>query len=91
MHGQFRTLFAGNRRTTNTVFHVSLNPFPDDRLADEQLGVIIRAYKGRMCYGEQPYNVFKHRDIGCEHLHIESLRIEREGRKQPITSSPDVP
>lgn len=72
-----------NRRTTNTVFHVSLNPSPEDRLTDEQLGEIAREYMVRMGYGEQPYIVFKHRDIAREHLHIVSLRIDKEGRKLP--------
>lgn len=72
-----------NRRTTNTVFHVSLNPSPEDRLTDEQLGEIAREYMERMGYGEQPYLVFKHRDIAREHLHIVSLRIDRNGRKLP--------
>lgn len=72
-----------NRRTTNTVFHVSLNPSPEDCLTDEQLGEIAREYMERMGYGEQPYIIFKHRDIAREHLHIVSLRIDREGRKLP--------
>ena len=79
----FEPFLKANRRTTNTVFHVSLNPSPEDRLTDEQLGEIAREYMGRMGYGEQPYIVFKHRDIAREHLHIVSLRIDREGRKLP--------
>jgi len=79
----FEPFLKANRRTTNTVFHVSLNPSPEDRLNDEQLGEIAREYMERMGYGEQPYIVFKHRDIAREHLHIVSLRIDREGRKLP--------
>lgn len=79
----FDPFLQANRRTTNTVFHVSLNPSPEDRLTDEQLGEIAREYMERMGYGEQPYIVFKHRDIAREHLHIVSLRIDREGRKLP--------
>ena len=33
-----------NRRTTNTVFHASLNPSPEDRLTDEQLRDIAQEY-----------------------------------------------
>ena len=77
----FDPFLQANRRTTNTVFHVSLNPSPEDRLTDEQLGEIAREYMERMGYGEQPYIVFKHQDIAREHLHIVSLRIDREGRK----------
>lgn len=79
----FEPFLQANRRTTNTVFHVSLNPSPEDRLNDVQLGEIAREYMERMGYGEQPYIVFKHRDIAREHLHIVSLRIDREGRKLP--------
>lgn len=79
----FEPFLRANRRTTNTVFHVSLNPSPEDRLTDEQLGEIAREYMERMGYGEQPYIVFKHRDIAREHLHIVSLRIDRNGRKLP--------
>ena len=79
----FEPFLQTNRRTTNTVFHVSLNLSPEDRLTDEQLGEIAREYMERMGYGEQPYIVFKHRDIAREHLHIVSLRIDREGRKLP--------
>ena len=77
----FDPFLQANRRTTNTVFHVSLNPSPEDRLTDEQLGEIAREYMERMGYGEQPYIVFKHRDIAREHLHIVSLRVDSTGRK----------
>lgn len=77
----FDPFLQANRRTTNTVFHVSLNPSPEDRLTDEQLGEIAREYMERMGYGEQPYIVFKHGDIAREHLHIVSLRVDSSGRK----------
>ena len=77
----FEPFLQANRRTTNTVFHVSLNPSPEDHLTDEQLGEIAREYMERMGYGEQPYIVFKHGDIAREHLHIVSLRVDSTGRK----------
>ena len=79
----FRLYLEANRRTTNTVFHVSLNPSPEDRLTDERLRDIAREYMERMGYGEQPYIVFKHNDISREHLHIVSLRVDEQGRKLP--------
>lgn len=77
----FEPFLQANRRTTNTVFHVSLNPSPEDRLTDEQLGEIAREYMERMGYGEQPYIVFKHGDIAREHLHVVSLRVDSTGQK----------
>ena len=79
----FRPYLEANRRTTITVFHVSLNPSPEDRLTDERLRDIAREYMERMGYGEQPYIVFKHKDISREHLHIVSLRVDEQGRKLP--------
>ena len=79
----FRPYLEANRRTPNTVFHVSLNPSPEDRLTDERLRDIAREYMERMGYGEQPYIVFKHKDISREHLHIVSLRVDEQGRKLP--------
>ena len=77
----FIPYLKANRRTTNTVFHVSLNPSPEDKLTDEQLRKIAREYMERMGYGDQPYIVFKHKDIDREHLHVVSLRIDENGRK----------
>ena len=79
----FIPYLEANRRTTNTVFHASLNPSPEDRLTDEQLRKIACEYMERMGYGEQPYIVFKHKDISREHLHIVSLRVDEQGRKLP--------
>ena len=77
----FRRYLEANRRTINTVFHTSLNPSPVDELTDEQLRDITREYMERMGYGQQPYIVFKHKDISREHLHIVSLRVDENGRK----------
>ncbi len=79
----FWPYLEANRRTTNTVFHASLNPSPEDRLTDEQLRKIACEYMERMGYGEQPYIIFKHKDISREHLHIVSLRVDEQGRKLP--------
>lgn len=79
----FWPYLEANRRTTNTVFHASLNPSPEDRLTDEQLRDIAQEYMERMGYGNQPYIVFKHKDIDRQHLHIVSLRVDEKGCKLP--------
>ena len=79
----FWPYLEANRRTTNTVFQVSLNPSPEDRLTDGQFRDIAQEYMERMGYGNQPYIVFKHKDISREHLHIVSLRVDEQGRKLP--------
>ena len=79
----FWPYLEANRRTTNTVFHASLNPSPEDRLTDDLLRDIAQEYMERMGYGNQPYIVFKHKDIDRQHLHIVSLRGDEKGRKLP--------
>ena len=77
----FWPYLEANRRTTNTVFHASLNPSPEDTLTDEHLREIAREYMKRMGYGDQSYIIFKHKYIDQKHLHIVSLRINELGRK----------
>ncbi|WP_418661847.1 relaxase/mobilization nuclease domain-containing protein [Alistipes communis] len=52
-------------------------------LTDEQLRKIACEYMERMGYGEQPYIVFKHKNISREHPHIVSMRVDEQGRKLP--------
>lgn len=66
----FWPYLQANKRTNNTVFHVSLNPSSEDKLTDVQLQEIANEYMQKMGYGDQPYIVFKHTDIDREHLHV---------------------
>jgi len=77
----FMQFVPAHFRTEKPVFHVSLNPHPDDRLSDNQLADIGREYMEKLGYGNQPYLIFKHEDIGREHLHIVSFRVDSEGKK----------
>lgn len=77
----FAPLLEANKNTKQVVFHTSLNPSPEDRITQDDLRKIAEEYMQRMGYGEQPYIVFRHRDIAREHLHIVSLRIDSEGTK----------
>ena len=81
--------YLNTRKIKDPVFHVSLNPDPSDKLTDEQLTEIAREYMERMGFGEQPYYVFKHRDIDREHIHIVSVRLRDDGAI--ISDSQDRP
>ena len=76
-----RLMLPSSMRTKKPVFHVSLNPHPDDRISDEDLEKIAACYMERLGYGNQPYIVFKHNDIKREHIHIVSLRVDSWGNK----------
>lgn len=77
----FEPYLAANRRTEKPVIHLSLNPHPDDVLTDEQLVAIGQEYMEKMGYGDQPYIIYRHEDIGRPHIHIVSLRIDEQGKK----------
>ncbi len=75
-------------RTKKTVFHCSLNPHPDEKLSDEALSRIAAEYMEALGYGAQPYIVFRHNDIPRTHIHIVSLRVDSEGRKNGERRTP---
>lgn len=77
----FNRWLPSHYRTEKPVIHISLNPHPDDRLTDDGLADIGREYLQQMGYGAQPYLIFKHSDIGREHIHIVSLQVDSEGKK----------
>lgn len=70
-----------NRRTKVPIFHVSLNPDPRDKLSEDEQREIAREYMEKMGYGDQPYVVYQHNDIGRSHIHIVSVRVDRDGKK----------
>ncbi len=77
----FESFLPSHFRTKKPVIHISLNPHPNDKLTDQQLGEIAEKYMERLGYGNQPYIVFKHSDIEREHIYIVSLRVDRQGKK----------
>jgi hypothetical protein len=73
-----------NPRVKNKCFHVSFNPSTDDylKLGDNIIRQEISNMMEHMGYGNQPYFVYKHKDLERVHFHIVSTRIDREtGRK----------
>ncbi|WP_297411297.1 conjugal transfer protein MobB [uncultured Alistipes sp.] len=70
-----------NRNTEKPILHISLNPTLDDRLTETQYAALAHDYMCRMGYGDQPYIVYLHEDIGRRHLHIVSTCVDDAGRK----------
>ena len=77
----FRPYLEANRRMTNTVFHASLNPSPEDRLTDGQLWDIAQEYMELWVMATSPTLSLNIKDISREHLHIVSLRVDERGWK----------
>lgn len=77
----FNRWIPSHFRTKNPVFHVSLNPHPNDKLTNDQLAEIGCEYMEKLGYGNQPYLIFKHEDIDRAHIHIVSMRVKSDGSK----------
>ena len=78
---EMRAYIPSGARTKNIVFHASINPRPDEPLSDDRLRTIAHEYLCRLGYGDQPFIVFKHRDIVREHIHLVSTRVRHDGSK----------
>ena len=76
----FGDYLAANRKTEKPILHISLNPDPKDCVTEEQFIKLAEQYMQRMGFGDQPYIVYRHKDIGREHLHIVSVRVDETGR-----------
>ncbi|MDR0429593.1 MAG: relaxase/mobilization nuclease domain-containing protein [Tannerellaceae bacterium] len=77
----FAPFLAANQKTENPIVHISINPHPDDVLADEQFQEIADEYMQKMGFGEQPYLVFKHEDLERKHIHIVTVNVDEAGHK----------
>ena len=76
----FGDYLTANRKTEKPVLHISLNPDPKDCLSEERFVSLAEEYMRRMGFGDQPYIVYRHNDIGREHLHIVPVRVDETGR-----------
>lgn len=76
----FEDYLTANRKTEKPILHISLNPDPKDCVSEEQFIKLAEEYMRRMGFGDQPYIVYRHNDIGREHLHIVSVRVDENGR-----------
>lgn len=77
----FERALPQKMRCKSPILHISLNPHPDDKLRDEQLGQIGKEYLQELGYGGQPLVIFKHEDITREHIHIVSIQVDHNGKK----------
>ncbi|MDV3837642.1 relaxase [Elizabethkingia anophelis] len=77
----FEPYLAVNRKTEKPILHISLNPDPKDNISDDQFKELAKRYMEDMGYGNQPFLVYKHKDIERTHIHIVSLCTDENGRK----------
>src|SRR5204863_1765052 len=79
--GRFQSLITLNKRASTNSIHISLNFGLEEKLRQEKLVEIARAYMEKIGFGQQPYLVYQHRDAGHPHIHIVSTNIQPDGRR----------
>jgi hypothetical protein len=79
--GRFQSLITLNKRASTNSIHISLNFGLKEKLQQEKLVEISRAYMEKIGFGQQPYLVYQHRDAGHPHIHIVSTNIQPDGRR----------
>lgn len=77
----FEMYLLSNRKTLKPVVHISINPALEDKLCNEEYIILVSDYMEQMGYKDQPYIVFKHNDIDREHIHVVSVKVDKEGKK----------
>src|SRR5665647_610541 len=69
---------TGNARAKSKCLHISINPSKSDGLVldDKTIRLEIRQMMEHMGYGNQPYFVYKHKDLDRVHYHVVSTRVD---------------
>ena len=67
-----------NTRSKNKCLHISFNPSKSDSLVldDKTIRLEIGQMMEHMGYGNQPYFVYKHKDLDRVHYHVVSTRVD---------------
>ena len=68
-----------NTRSAKKCLHISFNPSKSDSLVldDNKIRQEIGQMMQHMGYGNQPYFVYRHKDLDRVHFHVVSTRIDR--------------
>ena len=77
----FRRYEASNIRSRDVSFHMSFNPGPGEMEDEGQVCACIGELMEGLGYGDQPYVIYRHEDIGRRHYHVVSIRTDPDGKK----------
>ncbi len=77
----FNAFMPKTGKTKKPVLHISLNPHPDDKLTDQDFEILAREYLEKLGFGEQPFIIYKHADIGRHHIHIVTVNVNEQGKR----------
>ncbi|SEA14758.1 Relaxase/Mobilisation nuclease domain-containing protein [Arachidicoccus rhizosphaerae] len=77
----FKKFTRQNIRTKSNTLHITLNFSPKDRLDNDKLIEIAKAYMEGIGFGAQPFLVYQHFDAAHPHLHIATVNIANGGER----------
>jgi hypothetical protein len=80
---RFQRLHELNDRAKIKALHISLNFDPSEKLSNEKMTAIADRYMEGIGLDKQPYIVFRHNDVGHEHMHIVTSLIREDGKRIP--------
>ncbi|QES88061.1 relaxase/mobilization nuclease domain-containing protein [Rhizosphaericola mali] len=70
---------ALNERIKTNCLHISLNFDPSEKLSPQKLAEVTSFYMEELGFGEQPYLVYQHIDVGHPHVHIITTNVQEDG------------
>ncbi|HEY9196282.1 MAG TPA: relaxase/mobilization nuclease domain-containing protein, partial [Mucilaginibacter sp.] len=71
---------AQNRRIRNPQFHAVISA-KGRTYSSKELTEIAATWLDKMGYGQQPYLIVYHKDTDNNHVHIVSVRVDKQGKK----------
>jgi hypothetical protein len=78
---RFRDLDKLNERSRKHCIHISVNFPPKDELSDRQMKRIATDFMQAIDFGDQPWLLYRHTDVGHPHMHIVSTNIRPDGSR----------
>ena len=78
---RFRNLTDLNERSKKKCIHFSVNFPPGDELSDKEMKLIATEFMQAIDFGEQPWLLYRHTDVGHPHMHIVTTNIRHDGSR----------
>jgi len=78
---RFKHLTDLNGRVKTNSMHIMLNFDVKEKPDHFKLQQITAAYMEKICFGDQPYLVYKHKDAAHPHIHIVTTNIQEDGTR----------
>jgi Relaxase/Mobilisation nuclease domain len=78
---RFRDLTILNERSRKHCIHMSVNFPPKDELSDLQMKRIAADFMRAIDFGDQPWLLYRHVDVGHPHMHIVTVNIRPDGSR----------